>query len=239
MSNSKLVTTTMITQNKTPRTAKIDTITIHHMATVSTAQACAASFLPSARKASANYCIGYDGGVALSVPEDYRSWCSSSYENDNRAITIEVSNDGRAPDWHVGDVAMEKLLELCVDICRRNGIERLNYTGDTTGNLTMHKWFQSTLCPGPYLENKFPWIAEEVNRRLEAGEDTEAPEAEPEAVPAPVSEPALEEEKDIIYRVQVGAFRVKSNAKDLLEKLRAAGYVNAFITEGKKVGGSE
>ena len=208
MSNSPLVDIEMITGNKTIRTAKIDTITIHHMATIATAQACAASFLPTERKASANYCIGNDGSVALSVPEEYRSWCSSSYENDNRAITIEVSNDGRAPDWHVGEVAMEKLLALCVDICRRNGIEKLVFTGDPTGNLTMHKWFQHTLCPGPYLESKFPWIAEEVNRRLGASED-----------------------EGVLYRVQVGAYSLKENALRMLSKLRSQGYGDAFIVE--------
>lgn len=218
MINSPLVDIEMITQNKTKRTAQIDTITIHHMATIATAQVCAASFLPASRKASANYCIGNDGSVALSVPEEYRSWCSSSYENDNRAITIEVSNDGRAPDWHVGDVAMEKLLELCVDICRRNGIEKLVYTGDTTGNLTMHKWFQSTLCPGPYLESKFPWIAEEVNRRLGV---TDEPES--------TDNSENESDSSALYLVQAGAFRSKSNADSLLEKLKADGYDDAFI----------
>ena len=218
MSNSPLVDIEIITMNKTPRTAKIDTITIHHMATIATAEACAASFLPASRQASANYCIGNDGSVALSVPEEYRSWCSSSYENDNRAITIEVSNDGRAPDWHVGDVAMEKLLALCVDICRRNGIEKLVYTGDTTGNLTMHKWFQSTLCPGPYLESKFPLIAEEVNRRLGVTDELES-----------TDNSKNESDSSALYLVQAGAFRSKSNADSLLEKLKADGYDDAFI----------
>lgn len=231
MSNSPLVDIEMITRNKTIRTAKIDTITIHHMATIATAQACAASFLPAERKASANYCIGNDGSVALSVPEEYRSWCSSSYENDNRAITIEVSNDGRAPDWHVGEAAMEKLIALCVDICRRNGIEKLVFTGDPTGNLTMHKWFQHTLCPGPYLESKFPWIAEEVNRRLGVAEvPEEIPGEAPEEKPAeiPEEEPV---KKDILYRVQVGAYSVKENAVRMLSKLRSEGYPDAFIVE--------
>ena len=30
----------------------------------------------------------------------------------------------------------------------------------------MHKWFANTACPGPYLESKFPYIAEQVNKRL-------------------------------------------------------------------------
>ena len=209
MSNSKLVTITKISPNSSPRTAKIDTITIHHMACKATAEACAASFQPTSRKASANYCIGYDGSVALSVDESRRAWTSSNAANDQRAITIEVSNDGGAPDWHVSDVAMEKLLQLCVDICQRNGIERLNYTGDTKGNMTLHKWFASTACPGPYLEGKMPWIAQEVNRRLGAAEK--------------------EPEGSTLYRVQVGAYRKKANAEKQLEKVKKAGFADAFI----------
>lgn len=35
-----------------------------------------------------------------------------------------------------------------------------------------------------------------------------------------------------LYRVQVGAFRIRENAQRLLEKLKAAGYADAFITDG-------
>jgi len=47
-----------------------------------------------------------------------------------------------------------------------NGIVKLNFTGDKTGNLTMHKYFAATGCPGQYLEGKFPYIADEVNKIL-------------------------------------------------------------------------
>lgn len=210
MSNSKLADIVMLSPNSSPRTAKIDTITIHHMATVSSAEACAASFLPTSRKASANYCIGNDGDVVLSVDESRRAWTSSNAANDNRAITIEVSNSARDGDWPVSDAALNKLLDLCEDICRRNGIEKLSYTGDLSGNMTLHKWFASTACPGPYLEAKMPWIAEEVNRRL--------------GIEAPA------EEKPI-YRVQVGAFVNKDFAERLRDELREAGYADAFVTE--------
>lgn len=210
MSNSALADMVMISPNSSPRTAKIDTITIHHMATVSSAEACAASFLPLSRGASANYCIGNAGDVALSVDESRRSHCSSNRDNDDRAITIEVSNSARGGDWPVSDAALNKLLDLCEDICRRNGIERLNYTGDLSGNMTLHKWFTSTACPGPYLEAKMPWIAEEVNKRL--------------GVEAPA-------EDQPIYRVQVGAFVTKDFAERLRDELRKAGYADAFVTE--------
>lgn len=208
MSNSALASIIMLSPNSSPRTAEIDTITIHHMACKATAEVCAVSFMPTARRASANYCIGYDGSVALSVPEDRRSWCSSNRENDDRAITIECSNDGGDPDWHVSDTTLNKLVELCVDICQRNNIGKLTFTGDTSGNITLHKWFTNTACPGPYLESKMPWIAEEVNKRL-----------------------GVVKEEPAIYRVQVGAFLTKSFAEKLRDELREAGYADAFITE--------
>lgn len=171
MSNSSLVDYVKISPNKTsPRNHKIDRITIHHMAGNLSVETCGNVFAPSSRQASANYGIDSDGRVGMYVEEKDRSWCSSNKANDHRAVTIEVADDVIGNGWHSSDKAMNKLVELCADICRRNGITRLNYTGDTNGNLTMHKWFASTDCPGAYLESKFPRIAEQVNKKL-SGED--------------------------------------------------------------------
>ena len=167
MSNSPLVNYTCISPNKTsPRNHKIDTITIHHMAGNASVETCGDVFKPKSRKASSNYGIGSDGRVGMYVEEKDRSWATSSAANDNRAVTIEVANCSGDPDWKVSDKALAKLIDLCVDICQRNGIKKLNYTGDKSGNLTMHKWFAATGCPGPYLGGKFPYIASEVNKRL-------------------------------------------------------------------------
>lgn len=167
MSNSPLVNYTKISPNKnSPRNNTIKKITIHHMAGNASIETCGALFANPNRKASSNYGIGSDGRVGLYVDEKDRSWCSSSGSNDHQAITIEVANDGGAPLWHVSDKALAKCIELCVDICKRNGIKKLNYTGDVSGNLTLHKWFAATACPGPYLESKMPYIADEVNKRL-------------------------------------------------------------------------
>ena len=169
MSNSSLVNYTQFSPNcSKPRNHSIDKITIHHMAGNLTVEQCGGVFAPSSREASANYGIGTDGRVGLYVDEANRSWCSSNSANDNRAVTIEVANDEVGGDWHVSDTALAKLIDLCVDICQRNSISRINYTGDKSGNLTMHKWFAATACPGPYLESKFPYIAEQVNARLDA-----------------------------------------------------------------------
>ena len=229
MSNSNLVSYTKISPNSNnPRNHKIDTITIHHMAGNLSIESCGAGFADPARQASSNYGIGSDGRIGMYVEEANRSWCSSSRENDHRAITIEVANDGGAPDWHVSDQALESLIKLCVDICSRNGIQKLNFTGDKTGNLTMHNYFAATECPGKYLSSKFPYIAEEVNRRLSVASSGST-----------TTNTSKDETNDsggsggVIYRVQVGAYSVKANAEKQLAKIKAAGFTDAFITTGK------
>lgn len=150
-----------------PREDTIKKITIHHMADNIPLERLGEVFAEPDRRASSNYAIDTEGRVALYVEEVNRAWTSSSPENDHQAVTIEVANDETGGDWHVSDASYKTLLALCTDICLRNGIEALVYTGDPEGNLTIHKMFSDrTECPGPYLEGKMPDIAEEVNRRL-------------------------------------------------------------------------
>ena len=167
MSNSPLVRFTLISPNSNnPRKAGIDKITIHHMAGRATAETCGHVFKWPERKASSNYGIGFDGKIGMYVEEKNRAWTSSNAGNDNRAVTIEVANDQMGGDWRISDTVMKSLIELCVDICKRNKIEKLTYTGDARGNLTRHNFFAATLCPGPFLQGKFPYIAEQVNKQL-------------------------------------------------------------------------
>lgn len=206
MSNSPLVTYTNITRHRnSPRNHKIDTITIHCMAGQMSGKGCADYFATTDRDVSSNYCIGYDGDIALSVPEADRSWCSSSASNDHRAITIEVSSEAKSP-YAVTDKAYAALLDLVTDICKRNGIKALNYTGDTSGNMTKHCWFANKSCPGQYLSDRFPAIQNEVNRRLNG-----------------------EPEEDVTYIVQVGAFKKKAYAEDMVKNLKNLG-IDAVIT---------
>ena len=167
MSNSSLVTQTLLSPNcNSPRNKAISKITIHHTAGFASVDEYLRSFAREERQASANYVVK-DNQVGLCVEECNRAWTSSSPSNDNMAVTIEVGNDGGPEsDWHVSDESLETVIALCVDICKRNGIEALNFTGDASGNLTMHRYFAATNCPGPYLGSKFPYIADRVNAAL-------------------------------------------------------------------------
>lgn len=176
MSNSPMVVYTKISPNRTsPRQDTIKKITIHHMAGNLSVETCGNVFAPSSRQASSNYGIDSNGRVGMYVEEKDRSWCTCSRENDNQAITIEVADDGTAPNWHVSDKAIDTLVDLCVDICKRNNIPKLVFTGDKSGNVTLHKWFANTTCPGPYLESKIPEIVERVNAKLGVAQPAPAP----------------------------------------------------------------
>lgn len=180
MSNSPLVSYTRRSPNHSgQRNHIIDTVSIHCMAGNATVETCGAIFADPARKASSNYGVGSDGRIALYVDEANRSWCTSSADNDHRAITIEVANNGGAPDWPVSKKAYLALIDLLTDICRRNpGIGRLRWQGDPSlagqvqqQNMTVHRWFAAKACPGDYLYQRHSAIAAEVNRRLEEEEE--------------------------------------------------------------------
>jgi hypothetical protein len=147
--NSPLATYTRISPNRnSPRNQPITKITIHHQAGVNSVEGFGNIVASPARGMSANYAIGNDGRIGLFCPESDRSWCSSSPWNDHRAITIEVSNSayGDESGWPVSEAAYNSLIKLCVDICKRNGIKKLNFTGDKNGSLTYHYMFAPTAC---------------------------------------------------------------------------------------------
>lgn len=162
-----------------PRNHKIDRLTIHCFVGQVTAEEGLAVFAKKSKKASCNYVVGRDGSVGLCVPEGDRSWCSSSPSNDHRAITIEVASNTTHP-YSVANKAMDALLDLIEDICRRNGKRRLVWLGDKKRTLkyepaddelvmTVHRWFANKACPGQYLLDRHPEIVAEINARLSGG----------------------------------------------------------------------
>ena len=179
--NSPLVSYTKLSPNHSgQRTHSIDRITPHCVVGQCSVETLGNIFLPTSRQASSNYSIGVDGRVGMYVEEKNRSWCSSSAANDQRAITIEVANNGGAPDWPVSDKAYQALLNLVEDICQRNSIKKLvwstvknnrvNHVGGC--NMTVHRDYAAKACPGDYLYDRHGSIAAEINKRLGGGSST-------------------------------------------------------------------
>lgn len=181
MSNSKLICCTILSPNHSgTRTMPIDRTSVHCMAGNLTVESCGQLFASPSREASSQYGIGSDGRIGQYVKEENRSWCTSSRANDQRAITIEVANNGGAPDWPVSDKAYAALLNLLTDICQRNGKTKVVWFSDKDKALayepkagemvlTVHRWFAAKACPGDYLFERHAQIANEVNKRLASG----------------------------------------------------------------------
>lgn len=217
-SNSNLVTYKNISKNKTVnRTHNIDTITIHCFVGQVTAKQGCDFFANTPKECSANYVVGFDGSIGLSVEEKDRSWCSSNRENDMRAITIEVAS-GKSEPYSVTEKAYNALIKLLVDVCKRNNIKQLLWKNDKSligqvdkQNMTVHRWFANKSCPGTYLFNKMGEIANTVNAELNKENN---------------------KNNHTIYRVQVGAFSVYENAVRLRDELKKNGY-DCIIVEVK------
>lgn len=189
---SSLAYKTIVSPNKNKRNHKIDTITIHCMSGNMTAESCGNYFAKSSTKASSNYGVDSSGRIACYVPEEYRSWATSNADNDHRAITIEVANDGGAnTGWHVTDTALAALIKLIVDVCKRNGITKLVWSTNKSYrvnhkngcNMTVHRDYAAKACPGDYLMSKMQYIANTVNSKLSGG-STPTPQPTPTPTPS-------------------------------------------------------
>lgn len=220
--NSKLATYKNLSPNHSgQRIYNIDRITPHCVVGQCTIESLGSLFADRGRNASSNYGIDKDGKIGIFVEERNRSWCSSSSDNDNRAITIECASDAFHP-YKFNDVVYNRLIDLCVDICKRNGKTKLLWFNDKNKALnykpsanemvlTVHRWFAAKACPGDWLYSRLDDLAMKVTDKLNTKGSV----------------------NKMIYRVQVGAFNKRENAVAMQKKLKALGY-NAIIIPTKE-----
>lgn len=223
--NSSLISYTKLSPNHSgERTHSIDRITPHCVVGQCAIETLGNLFASTSCQASSNYGIGFDGRMGMFVEEKNRSWCSSSNDNDQRAVTIECASDTTAP-YAFYDVVYQSLINLCVDICKRNGKTKLLWLGDKDKTLayepklnemvlTVHRWFANKSCPGDWLYSRLGDLADKVTSKLGDSSDN-----------------SDNTDDGTIYRVQTGAFSQKANAEAQLEKLKEAGF-DGFITTG-------
>lgn len=229
--NSSLISYTYLSPNHSgKRIMPIDRITPHCAVGQLSCESLAKMFLPKAKEASCNYCIGTEGKIALVVDEQNRSWCSSNRENDQRAVTIECASDSTSP-YAFNETVYNRLIDLCVDICERNDKVKLTWFGDKEKTLsynpppnecvlTVHRWFENKSCPGDWMYVRMGDLANKVTARLQG---------------APISEdvkPYRVRKSANDVKSQIGAFNSLDNAKALAAK--NAGY-HVYDATGKEI----
>ena len=225
--NSPLVSYTRLSPcNSGKRTMPIDRITPHCVVGQLSVETIGDCFDHTSAQASCNYGIGADGRIMLCVPENVRSWCSSSSANDQRAVTIECACDKTSP-YAFKDVVYRRLIELCTDICKRNGKKKLLWLADKQKTLayrpaademvlTVHRWFANKACPGDWMISRMGDLAAKVTAALGGSADPSGDDP---------TEGATR-----LYRVQVGAYKDRKNAETKLRQISATG-TDCFITE--------
>ena len=231
--NSPLATVVVKSPNHSgKRVHKIDTITPHCVVGQLTAATIGSCFTSPSVQASCNYGVGSDGKIVLCVDEANRSWCTSSNSNDQRAVTIECASDKTTP-YAFTDVVYNKLIDLCVDICQRNGIKKLLWLGskektlayvpkDGEAVLTAHRWFAAKECPGDWMYSREGDLASKVTARLGGS---------PSPSPTPVETHYYRVRKTWAdEKSQIGAYESLENAK----KACPVGY-SVFDDTGKAV----
>lgn len=222
--------------NNKPRNSQIRRLTPHCVAGNLTVEAILGlarfSNYDSTNGASCNYAIGSDGRVGLGVEETNRSWCTSSSINDNQAITFEIANNGPGPDWSMSEEAINKFLDMSVDIAKAYGFKKIAYK-DKPSNIqssqielwiktwapenamviTLHSWYANKACPGPYLIRQLPWLVGEMNKRLNgnASEKFVREGATPpkEIIPPFESTNTINEFKPYLAKIMVSALNIR------------------------------
>ena len=157
----------------------------------------------------------------------------------------------------VSDAVYESLVNLCTDICKRNGKKKLLWFADKDKTLaynpasdemviTVHRWFANKSCPGDWLYNRLGDLAARVTANLGGGQSSDGTLYRVQTGAFSVKENAdrmLEKVKtagfdtymvqvDGLYKIQVGAYSIKANADAMASKLKAAGFDTFITTQG-------
>lgn len=170
---------------------------------------------PGGKQVCVNAFIGKleDGSIATyqTLPWNHRGWhCSSGWKGsgNDTYISFEICEDNLSDRSYFVKVFKEAV-ELCVYLCKLYGLSENNIIchsegykfGIASNNADVIHWF-------PRHGETMDSFRKAVKEGL-----------------------LVDEEKDEkkYYRVQVGAFTSKSNAESFLDKIKAAGFKDAFI----------
>ena len=157
------------------RTRAVSAVVIHHTACiVQESRYVVQAWENSNPYTSSNYIIDVKGRITAVIPEELRPYTSSSWglgdrDIDDRAITIECSNDDTS-DWSLSEETFQALIKLLADIGERYNIH-WSYTGDESGNIHAHRWYGATGCPGDWLYARFRMVSVLANEAMKKDDD--------------------------------------------------------------------
>lgn len=167
-------------------------------------------FRPDGNRVCAHAFIGKlaDGSIATyqTLPWNHRGWHAGGDANDSY-IGFEICEDGLTDALYFTAVYKEAV-ELCVYLCKLYGLTEKDIVGHYEGR---QKKIASNHSDPQHWFSKF-------------GKSMDTFRAD---VRKMLDESVSGTKK--LYRVQIGAYSVRSNAETLLKKVKAAGFADAYI----------
>jgi transposase-like protein len=161
--------------------------------------------------------IAADYGVH---PNQLSRWKAEFIRNASRVFSKETDEEDGLTDKAYFNAVYKEATELCAYLCKEYNLDPMadgviigHYEGHRRGIASNHAdpghWF-------PKHGKSMDTFRAEVQRLLKATEPSKPP------TPTPT-------EPKKLYRLQVGAYAVKSNADAMLKRVKAAGFMDAFI----------
>ena len=169
---------------------------------------------PSGRQVCVHAFIGKlkNGSIATyqTLPWDHRGWHAGGDAN-NSHIGFEICEDGLS-DASYFNAVYKEAVELCAHLCKLYNLTEKDIIGHYEG-------YQKKIASNHGdPRNWFP-------RHGKSMDTFRADVKKLLTTPAPTT-PSTSKK---LYRVQVGAYSVKSNADAMLARVKAAGFTDAFI----------
>lgn len=176
--------------------------------------------------------IGYlkdKNGIATyqTLPWDHRGWHAGSGRNgsaNDGYVSVEICEDGLKNKTYAM-AALKEAKEWTAHICKLYGLNPLgkdviidHARGHAMGIASNH---------GDILHWYGKWgiTLDSIKKDVKTIMDKDKPKPDPDKG---------DDVTDTLYRVQVGAFRVRSNAEDYADQIRKAGF-DAYVTTAKAV----
>ena len=168
---------------------------------------------PSGRQVCVHAFIGKlkNGTIATyqTLPWDHRGWHAGGDAN-NSHIGFEICEDNLSGTSYFKAV-YKQATELCAHLCKLYGLTENDIIGHYEG-------YQKKIASNHGDPRR--WFS----RHGKSMDTFRADVKKLLTVPTPSTPPTKK-----LYRVQVGAYSVKSNADAMLAKVKAAGFTDAFI----------
>ena len=187
------------------------------------------------RSVCAHAFVGYDKDkrirVAQILPYEYQNWLTGGSANKTH-IGFEICEPADLGDKAYFAEMWNVVVDYCAYLCKRFNLDPLG-ENVIIDHATAHKlgWGNNHGDVAHWWPKYHGVYLDDLRRAVAQRMGLQQPD-----IPPKQEKPKEEPKMDKLYRVQVGAFAVRDNAKKMLDKLKALGFDALIVEAGQGAG---